>query len=175
VPLLDALAAYVNYAIPTPIAPSMDSTHTIDGKALTALRARGEGVFTRVGCTSCHVGPAKTDSGMGNPKLDLTGPVVSSETLGGVLLHDVGTCVTDGPWPDAAHEDIDGDARGACAFDTPALRGVADSSPYLHDGSAATLADLVPVMLRACVSAGATPPALSSDDQQALVEYLRGL
>ncbi len=175
VPLLDALAAYVNYAIPTPIAPTMDSSHTIDGKALTALRARGEGVFNRVGCASCHVGPAKTDSGMGNPKLDLTGPVVSSETLGGVLLHDVGTCVTDGPWPDAAHQDIAGDARGACAFDTPALRGVADSSPYLHDGSAATLADVVPVMLRAGVSPGTTPPALSSDDQQALVEYLRGL
>jgi YVTN family beta-propeller protein len=174
-PLLDALAAYVNQAIPIPVAPSTDAAHAIEGQPLTTLRAQGEAVFNRVGCTSCHGGPAKTDSGDGNPKLDLTGPVVSSLTSGGVLLHDVGTCVTDGPWPDVAHDDVDGDARGACAFDTPALRGLADSAPYLHDGSAATLDDVVPIMLRASVAPGATPPVLSSDDQRSLVEYLRGL
>jgi cytochrome c peroxidase len=174
-PLLDALAAYVNEAIPIPIAPSTDAAHTIEGQTLTTLRAQGEAVFNRVGCAGCHGGPAKTDSGDGNPELDLTGPVVSSTTTGGVLLHDVGTCVTDGPWPDVAHDDVDGDARGACAFDTPALRGLADSAPYLHDGSAATLDDVIPIMLRASFPPGATPPVLSPDDRQALVEYLRGL
>ena len=87
-----------------------------------------------------------------------------------MLLHDVGTCVTSGPWPDVAHADIDGDARPACAFDTPSLRGLADSAPYLHDGSAATLDDVIPVMLAAVP---ASP--LSASDQAALVEYLRGL
>ena len=157
-PLLDALAAYVNYAIPTPVAPSTDATHAIRGQPLAALRAQGEAVFTQSGCGDCHDGAAKTDSGAGNPPLDLTGPVVSSLTPGGVLLHDVGTCVTTGPWPDVAHEDIDGDARGACAFDTPALRGLSDSAPYLHDGSAATLDDVIPVMLEAtCRTASADP------------------
>jgi cytochrome c peroxidase len=101
--------------------------------------------------------------------------VVSTPTAGGVLLHDVGTCVTDGDFPDADHTDIDGDARGACAFDTPALRGLTDSAPYLHDGSAPTLDAAVTVMLQATVGAAEPPPALSASDRQALVEYLRSL
>jgi cytochrome c peroxidase len=114
----------------------------------------------------CHSGPAKTDSGSGNPTLDLEGVV---------LLHDVGTCVTSGPWPDVTHDDIVGDPRAACAFDTPALRGLVDSAPYLHDGSAATLEDVLPSMLRASAAATASPTVLSATEQQALVEYLRSL
>ncbi len=173
--LLDAIAAYVNEALPAPVPPSTDASHTLQGAALASLRAQGETVFGQAGCATCHRGPAKTDSGMGNPSLDLTGPVVSTPTTGGVLLHDVGTCVTSGDFPDVDHTDIDGDARGACAFDTPALRGLADSAPYLHDGSALTLDAVVPIMLQATVGAGQTPPSLSASDRQALVEYLRSL
>ncbi len=173
--LLDALAAYVNYAIPTPIAPSMDMTRALKGQPLEDLRAKGAAVFTRVGCGTCHRGAAKTDSGEGNPALDLSLPTVSSPTLGGVLLHDVGTCVTSGPWTDVAHEDIEGHARAACAFDTPALRGLWDSAPYLHDGSAAGLEDVLPTMLRASATPGQPIPTLSMDDQRTLVEYLRSL
>jgi cytochrome c peroxidase len=92
-------------------------------------------------------------------------------TTGGVLLHDVGTCVTSGPWPDVTHDDIDGHARPSCAFDTPALRGLWDSAPYLHDGSAATLDDLMPTMLAASTPGGSLSPA----DESALVEFLRSL
>jgi YVTN family beta-propeller protein len=174
-PLLDAIAAYVNYAIPAPVPPSTDVTHQIQGAALASVRAQGASVFAQVGCGTCHAGPAKTDSGADNPMLDLGGPVVSSATTGGVLLHDVGTCVTSGPWPDVVHDDIDGDPRPSCAFDTPALRGLADSAPYLHDGSAATLDDVLPSMLQAAAGPGGTPQTLSAADQAALVEYLRSL
>jgi YVTN family beta-propeller protein len=174
-PLLYALAAFVNYAIPTPVPPSTDATHQIRGDALASLRAQGAAVFAQVGCGSCHLGPAMTDSGSGNTTLDLGGSVVSSVTAGGVLLHDVGTCVTGGPWPDVVHDDIDGHPRPSCAFDTPALRGLVDSAPYFHDGSAATLEDVLPFMLEAAAAAGGTPPALSAPDQTALVEYLRSL
>jgi YVTN family beta-propeller protein len=174
-PLLDALASYVNEAIPTPVPPSTDVDHAVRGQALDDLRAQGQSVFTKIGCDSCHSGPAKTDSGAGNPKLDLTGPAVSSLKPGGVLLHDVGTCVTTGTTTDVAHEDIDGDPRDACAFDTPALRGLADSAPYLHDGSAATLDAVVPIMLKAMAAPGTPELSLSASDQRALVEYLRGL
>jgi cytochrome c peroxidase len=174
-PLLDALASYVNEAIPAPIPPSTDVDHALRGQALADLRAQGQALFTRIGCDSCHSGPAKTDSGAGNPQLDLTGPTVSSVTPGGVLLHDVGTCVTTGPMTDVSHLDIDGDARDACAFDTPALRGLVDSAPYLHDGSAATLDDVVPIMLKAMAASGKPPPSLSASDQRALVEFLRSL
>ncbi len=173
--LLDALAAFVNDALPAPVPPSTDASHTMTGSALAALRAQGQAVFGTVGCNACHRGPARTDSGMNNPSLDLTGPVVSTSTAGGVLLHDVGTCVTDGDFPDVDHTDIDGDARGACAFDTPALRGLTDSAPYFHDGSALTLDAVVPIMLQATVGPGQTPPTLSTSDGQALVEYLRSL
>ncbi|HVU91744.1 MAG TPA: beta-propeller fold lactonase family protein, partial [Jatrophihabitans sp.] len=168
--LLDAIAAFVNQALPTPVPPSVDATHTMRGAALTTLRAHGATVFSQVGCGSCHSGPAKTDSGADNPTLDLTGPVVATATAGGVLLHDVGTCVTTGNFPDVDHTDLDGDDRGPCAFDTPALRGLTDSAPFFHDGSAATLNDVLPAMLQATVGAGNTPPALSAADQQALVE-----
>jgi DNA-binding beta-propeller fold protein YncE len=174
-PLLDALAAFVNEAIPTPIPPSTDAAHTLTGQPLADLRAQGATVFQQLGCASCHSGPAKTDSGGGNPALDLTGPVVSTLTTGGVLLHDVGTCVTSGPWIDVAHEDIVGDARDGCSFDTPALRGLWDSAPYLHDGSASTLEDVLPSMLQAVVAPGQAAPTLSPADRTALVEYLRSL
>jgi cytochrome c peroxidase len=147
----------------------------VQGAALATLRSQGQAVFDQVGCPSCHSGAAKTDSGQGNPDLDLAGPVVGALTPGGVLVHDVGTCVTSGVWPDVAHDDLDGHPRPACGFDTPALRGLTDSAPYLHDGSAATLEAVVPIMLRAAAGPGAAPAALSSSDQAALVEYLRSL
>jgi len=159
--LLDALADYVNYAIPVPAPPT-----PTDPQGVT----RGEQLFndtTKTACTCCHSGPNRTDSGSDNPTLDLAGPI---------LLHDVGTCVTTGPWPDVAHDDITGQPRAACAFDTPALRGLWDSAPYLHDGSAATLDDVIPVMLQATAPSCTTPrTALSADDRAALVEYLRSL
>lgn len=119
--------------------------------------------------------PALSVSQTGNATLDLTGPVVISELPGGVLLHDVGTCVTSGDFVDVPHTDQRGDARDACAFDTPQLRGLSDSAPYLHDGSAATLDDVVTVMLDAVAGPGQQPPSLLAPDRRALVEFLRSL
>jgi YVTN family beta-propeller protein len=174
-PLLSALAAFVNYAIPAPVPPSSDATHSVEGAELAALRNDGESVFTRVGCGRCHSGPAKTDSGAGNPSLDLGGPVVSSEAPGGVLLHEVGTCSPDELAMGVSHEDVAGHPRAPCAFDTPQLRGLDDSAPYFHGGSAATLDDVLPSMLVAGLQAGDPVPVLSAEDRRALIEYLRGL
>jgi len=117
-------------------------------------------VFKSVGCATCHSGPRFTDSAAGNASLDLGGEV---------LLHDVGTCV-DAPFPDVAHDDIDGHQRAACAFDTPSLSGVASTPPYMHDGSSATIEDAVVRMI-----AATHPQGISDDDKAALVEYLRSL
>jgi YVTN family beta-propeller protein len=77
----------------------------------------GKRIFERpdVGCTQCHVLPRYTDSTM---------------TVRPFILHDVGT--GDGP-----------DEHVGSAFDTPALRGVWQTAPYLHDGSAVTLRDVL--------------------------------
>ena len=44
-------------------------------------------------------------------------------------MHDVGTATVD--------------ERIGPAYDTPSLRGLYDSAPYLHDGSAATLYEVL--------------------------------
>jgi YVTN family beta-propeller protein len=147
------IQAYVNNALPAPVPPHTDPT----------LVARGKAIFNdpKVQCASCHLGPAYTDSGSGNPNLDL------SMTP---LLHDVGTCNT-GVFPDVAHTDDEGHPRAACMFDTPTLRGIADSAPYLHDGSAATLRDV----LENTRGKMGDISNLSSADEDALIEYLRSL
>jgi cytochrome c peroxidase len=152
--LLTAIEQYVNHAVPFPVPPTTDAN----------LVAQGATVFVRTGCTACHSGPRFTDSGSGNPTLDLSGPV---------LLHNVGTCATDDAvYPDIAHLDIEGHPRDACVFDTPSLRGIASDPPYMHDGSSPTIRDAAERMVKYLLPNG---PALSADDEAALVEYLRSL
>jgi YVTN family beta-propeller protein len=151
---LKDIQTYVNFAIPVPIPPRTDPV----------LVAKGKMIFEdpQVGCTACHLGPpAYTDSAAGNASLDLSGTV---------LLHDVGTCVTSG-FSDAAHNDVEGHPREPCHFDTPTLRGIASSPPYLHDGSAPTLRDVL-VMTKGRMG---NITGLSSTDLDALVEFLRSL
>ena len=151
--LLDAIASYVNFAIPLPVPPTTDP----------ALVAAGRAIFMRadVHCSECHAGTRFTDSGQGNPTLDLAGPI---------QLHDVGTCVTQ-PYADVAHEDVAGHARAACEFDTPSLSGLAATPPYLHDGSAATIHDVLEITRGKMGDIS----SLSAADEAALVEYLRSL
>jgi cytochrome c peroxidase len=152
-PLLDALAAYVNQAIPLPRSPDLAPDGTLgDGQR------RGKTVFDDH-CASCHFGPYLTDSGAGNAGLDLAGPI---------LLHDIGTCVTRGAFLDQPALDAAGiKMHTACDFDTPSLRGVFATPPFFHDGSAATLEAVVD---RLPYSA-ALPAAQKAD----LVAYLKTL
>jgi YVTN family beta-propeller protein len=126
---LQALADFTNYAIPFPQNPNV-----LPDGGLTDSQARGQVQFAAK-CANCHTGAFYTDSAAGNPTLDLdAGPIV---------LHDIGTCVLDGGYNDQPSEDVLGDARDACQFDTPSLRGIFASAPYFHDGSARTLDDVV--------------------------------
>lgn len=52
---------------------------------------------------------------------------------------------------------------------TPGLRGVARTAPFFHDGSAATLREVLDVY------AGRITPALSDAEKNAVVEYLKSL
>jgi DNA-binding beta-propeller fold protein YncE len=151
-PYLDAVAAFVSRAIPTPIPPTTDA----------ARAARGRAIFFRddTRCAQCHNGPSLTDSGHGNPALDLAGPV---------LLWDVGTCNP----ADRPHADFVGHPRQACMFDTTALRGLWDSPPYLHDGSAQTLRAVL--IERNVGDRHGRTSHLSAREIDDLVEFLRGL
>jgi mono/diheme cytochrome c family protein len=82
---------------------------------LSALASEGRTVFTNLNCASCHGGTAFTNSGTNNPSNIGTIKPSSGQRLGGPLT----------------------------GIDVPTLRDVWASAPYLHDGSAATLADAV--------------------------------
>lgn len=103
----------------------------------------GEALFARLECGECHSGPDMTDSAQG-------------------LLHDVGTI---GP---ASGQRLGAELTG---LDTPTLVGVWETAPYLHDGSAATLAD---VLDRAAEAGGAhgDVASLSGEERAQLVAYL---
>jgi YVTN family beta-propeller protein len=150
---LKALADFVNLAIVFPQNPNVAADGT-----LTDTQTHGKDLFLQY-CRTCHTGEYLTDSGTGNPTLDLAGPI---------LLHDVGTCVTTGDFPDQpAPDEVDGIMHTACDFDTPTLRGIFATAPYFHDGSAATLRDVVDRL--------PFTQTLSSDDRDALVAYVKTL
>lgn len=98
---------------------SLDTYHASpfrnpDG-TLTPDGIAGRAIFKRLGCGFCHTGPDTTDSGRGK-------------------LHDVGTL-----------KPTSGQRGGEplLGIDTPTLNGVWETPPYLHDGSAATLRDVL--------------------------------
>jgi cytochrome c peroxidase len=85
-----------------------------DREALSTVEQQGLQIFRGKGnCTACHVGPTFTDE----------------------KPHNTGIAWRTGTLVDA------GAGRGA--FKTPTLREIARTAPYMHDGSLATLGDVV--------------------------------
>jgi cytochrome c peroxidase len=75
---------------------------------------------------------------------------------------------------------ISGNTLDVGAFRTPSLRNVALTAPYFHDGSAATLEDVVKFYTRGGVENPnrdwqLEPVALSDAEQRDLVEFLKAL
>ena len=133
---LDALAAYV--ASFEKVNPS---PHRLPGGLMTADALAGEAIFhsLETGCSSCHASPRFTDSSLRPPGADAGdaapnggSPIVARDLP--FRMHDVGTLT------EAA-----GDFRADTlrALDTPTVKGVWETPPYLHDGSAATLMDVI--------------------------------
>ncbi|HLM71656.1 MAG TPA: hypothetical protein VK459_03155, partial [Polyangiaceae bacterium] len=116
-PELDALAAYVASLASFGISP-----HRSQDPAFLASRAKGADIFysPEAGCATCHAGPRFTDSAFG--------------AGGEPVLHDVGTL---GP---GSGMRLGGPLPG---IDTPTLRGLWSSAPYLHDGSAPSLREVL--------------------------------
>jgi mono/diheme cytochrome c family protein len=116
-PELDAMAAYVSSLSGVGVSPLRK-----DGDpAWAALWDQGKQLFNapETGCSSCHSGARFTDSAFVN---------------GEPLLHDVGTL---GP---GSGKRLGGMLPG---IDTPTLRGLWKSAPYLHDGSASSLVEVL--------------------------------
>ncbi len=111
--------------------------------------------FGKANCSGCRTGPNFSDNGFHNlgVSFDKEDPDVGRE----------------------AHSNLSGD-RGA--FKTPTLREIAKTAPYMHDGSLATLEEVV-----AYYSKGGTPNEyldeeifelkLSDEQQAAIVAFLK--
>ncbi|HEY0662767.1 MAG TPA: c-type cytochrome [Lysobacter sp.] len=132
----------------TPLLPALRAyQHSLptpppaSGSFDVAAAKRGKEVFG-LACMSCHVGGDGTDNNGGNK------------------LHAPSETGMDGAYA----------ARTANkAYRTTPLRGLARHPPYFHDGSAATLADVV------AHYNGVRNLQLSAGQQQDLVEYLKSL
>ncbi|MRG97965.1 hypothetical protein [Polyangium spumosum] len=110
---LDALAAYV-----ASLGSFGRSPYRSNDPVSLASRQKGKDIFfsAEAGCSTCHAPPHFTDSAL-----------AAGQTF---VLHDVGTL---GPGSGSRlGEPLPG-------LDTPTLRGLWKSAPYLHDGSAPTL------------------------------------
>ena len=130
-----------------------------DRSALNDRAVRGLELFRGAArCDKCHHGTNFTDESFHN-----TGVSWKDDTF-----RDLGRAMVTGAGSD----------RGA--FKTPTLRQVALTAPYMHDGSLATLADVVDFYNRggranAWLDPDLRPLALSADDRAALVVFLEAL
>jgi YVTN family beta-propeller protein len=137
---LDALAFYAAKAITTPHSPTAAQPA---GTALGQQIARGRTLFQDANCASCH-GGAGWASGRLN-RVPLANGKVTVALDAGVpvavaVLRDVGT------FDIAAVNEIRDNgtpAAGALGFNPPSLLGAFALAPYLHNGSAATLQDVM--------------------------------
>ena len=128
---------------------------------LTEEQRRGLEIFRQKGrCIFCHVEPLFTDDGMHN-----TG-----------VAWDTGTSA----FKDDGRYAVTTRAADRGRFKTPTLRDISRSAPYMHDGSLATLADVVDFYDRG----GRTNPGLfplirplglSPDEKAALLKFLEAL
>ncbi len=118
------------------------SPHRDPDGSLTAAGWRGLEVFVQSGCAECHGGPDFTDSAAGS-------------------LHDVGTMT-----------ELSGSRLGELlpGIDTPTLRGIWETAPYLHDGSAPTLLDVIEAKNPADLHG--TTQGLAAAQRADLVSYL---
>jgi len=154
--LARALAAYVRRLFSGDSV--VDAFRAGKFNALTPDERGGMWLFdSKAGCWRCHGGWNFTDEG----------------------FHNTGVGVLDGV-PEAGRAAISGDDDELGAFKTPTLRGLATSAPYMHDGSQATLEEVVEFYRRggepnAALDASIQPLELTDEEARLLVAFLRAL
>jgi cytochrome c peroxidase len=145
-------------------------------KSIKIDAQRGMVAFTRNGCDTCHSGPTFTDQGFHN--LGLPGKAAQPKDparAGGMAFARQWQFTATGPFADPTR----GDPTVAAAkvtdepdgFRTPSLRNVALTPPYGHDGSFATLEQVIDAHARV-LPKHAAPDA---QDKHDIVELLRSL
>ena len=137
---------------------SVDRFQAGNASALTDSQRRGFWVYESRGrCWRCHAGPNYTDE----------------------AFHNTGVAALQAQ-PDPGRFAVTHNEADRGKFKTPSLRGVSRSAPYMHDGSLATLRDVVefynggggknPQLDPAMRPLNLTPP-----DVESLVDFLQAL
>src|SRR5262249_44805866 len=148
----DALVAYLrNLPAPVVVDPA--------GPQGSQDLREGRRLFAEIGCATCHT-----------PTL---GPVKG--IYSDLLLHDMGPSLNDSGTYYGTDGSFVAEGPTPSEWRTPPLWGFRDSGPYLHDGRAETLAEVV--ALHQGQSASASHEFFSrSDEQRAQVEaFLKSL
>jgi cytochrome c peroxidase len=95
-----------------------------DDDALTNTEKAGLNLFLDLGCSSCHYGPA----------------------LGGESYSRIGVVKEYPGVTDIGRFEVTGRDTDRFAFKVPSLRNILETGPYLHDGSIATIEEMIQVM-----------------------------
>ena len=170
-PQLDALAFYVATGVKTPSSPlAAEPATSATGQQIQ----RGRELFTLASCASCHGG-----AGWASGRFNLL-PAVPTATLDqGVpvtveVLRDVGTFNA----ADANEVKQNGTAgAGALGFNPPSLLGTFGLAPYLHNGSAQTLGDVMALKKHRVsgLAAGAADPFDDAAKRADIVRFLESI
>ncbi|PJD97185.1 MAG: cytochrome-c peroxidase [Parachlamydia sp.] len=128
-----------------------------DDSALTEEQLRGMKLFKKVECANCHWGFNFNDERFMNIGIGM-----------------------DAAEPDLGRYAITHDDKDWGAFKVPTLRDVEHSAPYMHDGSLATLEDVIEYYNKGGIKNKNLHPLirplnLSEDDKKALVSFLKSL
>jgi CxxC motif-containing protein (DUF1111 family) len=158
-----AVASASNSVLPA--AAGSTSAASTAATSSTASTTRGRQVFSNIGCQACHIMSLTTEkkttiAAMSN---------VTFQPLSDFALHDMGTGLADGV--------SQGEANGR-EFRTAPLWGVGQRIFFLHDGRTSDLAEVIQQHSSTGSEANQVIRnynQLSTDDKQALLNYLRSL
>ena len=131
-----------------------------DQSALSDAQKRGLALFEDAGCATCHTPPLFSNYNYFNAGVGM-----------------------DKEKPDEGRKDVTKSDRDLGKFRVPALREVANTAPYFHDGSAKTLEEAVALMAQggkdnpnlSVMMKSVRSAELTEENQKDIVEFLKGL
>jgi cytochrome c peroxidase len=144
---------------------------TSDPRILTALEREGYGIFDgRARCSTCH----HFSRPRADPWREI--PLLLTDSQ----FHNLGIGYRSGRFADPGRFSVTGRERDVGAFRTPSLRNLDPTGPYMHDGSLATLEEVVEFYARGgrpnpYLSPLLRPLFLTSYEKAALIAFLRSL
>ncbi len=112
----------------------------------------------KANCTACHLGPIFSDE----------------------QFHNTGVAWREGELLDLGRAEVTGKEEDRGAFKTPTLREVTRTAPYMHDGSLATLDDVIEFYNRGGnpnphLDPELRPLHLKEEEKEALLAFLKRL